>query len=316
MRKIRPCRVRSSYARSKARMYHREMNWFAPPIVVVELIEQYGKVKWHKDAGDGFTLYDPRKRKKYIVSIDETMVQGRITWTLCHELAHIVLGHFIGFDMDNLSDRENFILDREADIFVTEFLMPEEWVSTFCGHPLTLSGLGKLVNTFNVSWEAMINRLDELGFYSKSYINRLFGDRRVVREEPAEYHVNIGHRRKVTIAINYCTAQIRGRRLVPITIPKIDQNFRFLECPFCGNAKFSEDAKYCMRCGFYLYNTCTNLENDPREHSNWCGRPNVPDALYCEYCGAVTQLGQALQMEESKKQVAATMYEKANQNKS
>jgi hypothetical protein len=52
---------------------------------------------------------------------------GRLTWTLCHELGHIVLDHFNKYDMANLVPWEEKILNREADIFVRELLMPENW---------------------------------------------------------------------------------------------------------------------------------------------------------------------------------------------
>ena len=88
-----------------------------------------------------------------------------------------------------------------------------------------------------------------------------------------------------------------------IIIPKYDENLRFLSCPICGNNKFSEDASYCRKCGFYLYNTCSNFELEFRE---LCGRPNVSDALYCEYCGSITLIGLTMnEQQEGKKQVAA-----------
>lgn len=53
---------------------------------------------------------------------------GRLSWTLGHQLGHIVLDHFNTYDMANLAPWEEKILNREADIFARELLMPEDWV--------------------------------------------------------------------------------------------------------------------------------------------------------------------------------------------
>ncbi|OLN29951.1 hypothetical protein DSOL_3291 [Desulfosporosinus metallidurans] len=110
------------------------------------------------------------------------MIKGRTNWTIAHELGHIILNHFIEFDIDNLNDEEHDILDREAEIFARELLMPREWVKSNCEHPLTISILAKLKNLFDVSWQAITYRLDELNIYSKDYVLSLHEARKIEKE--------------------------------------------------------------------------------------------------------------------------------------
>lgn len=77
-----------------------------------------------------------------------------------------------------------------------------------------------------------------------------------------------------------------------IKITSIDDDKRFKECPVCGNICFSFKACFCKICGYYLFNGCTNFNDghDPRVMYYNCGEPNVPNALFCEFCGSKTML--------------------------
>lgn len=279
MRKMRPRRPRESRARAIARMYLREKMILKPPINMYQLIKEYGKIIWTEDIDTGFTVYHEIKNK-YFIFINPKAIRGRKNWTLCHELAHIVLGHFIDYEMNNLNFREEKILDREANVFVREFLMPEEWVLNHYQPPLTISQLGRLKNKFDVSWDALFRRLGELHICQYKETIKLF------KCSPGTYIAELGGE-------NYCTEMSGGvfKMSIPFDFPEIDENMRFTRCPKCGNKIFSNFAKYCKKCGNYLFNDCTN-ENDDNFNHNWCGKPNIPDALYCEYCGSITLIGQ------------------------
>ncbi|WP_075365799.1 hypothetical protein [Desulfosporosinus metallidurans] len=104
--------------------------------------------------------------------------------------------------------------------------------------------------------------------------------------------------------LNLCTYDKKSvMEMGSIKIVEVDENFRFLTCPFCENTVFSHDARFCKRCGSELFNFCTNA---PDSDSEWCGRPNVPDAFYCEFCGSITRIGQAANNNFSK-EVAITI---------
>ena len=87
---------------------------------------------------------------------------GRDRWSLAHELGHIVLNHYELYNVDtiyidNLNEYERYILDREADIFAEELLMPSDWVSRnqeFCAE--------ELKDVFEVSKEAMAVKLSKI----------------------------------------------------------------------------------------------------------------------------------------------------------
>lgn len=53
-------------------------------------------------------------------------------------------------------------------------------------------------------------------------------------------------------------------------------------CPKCGETSEFDDAEYCIYCGTYLINHCTNqycdMNNGQQIELN-------PQARYCELCG-------------------------------
>ncbi|WP_333870868.1 ImmA/IrrE family metallo-endopeptidase [Desulforamulus putei] len=242
----------------------------------------------------------------YNIYINQDLPGGMDNFTYGHEMAHIVLNHHLEFDVEELTDKELWMLDREADIFSANLLMPEDWVHSNLNLPLTVPEIGRLKTLFDVSWNALINRFHELGIQRKEEINRLFTEWKTQKEifyncTTVSIHstkTSSSYDEEVVIeSINYKSSEeIKVKRDLnmsePFIFPEIDEDMRFLKCPNCGNSDFSSKAKFCKKCGHYLYNICTNVQNDPREMSNWCGENNVPDALYCEYCGCITAMGE------------------------
>ena len=58
---------------------------------------------------------------------------------------------------------ERYILDREADIFTEELLMPYEWMSRI----RLPADVDKLKTVFRISREAMCIRIDNFAHYSE-----------------------------------------------------------------------------------------------------------------------------------------------------
>jgi Zn-dependent peptidase ImmA (M78 family) len=84
-------------------------------------------------------------------------------WTLSHELGHIILCHFSDYNLNFLScefvGQETIVkLDREADLFAEEFLMPKEFITK--NYHL---GFNYLKESFGVSSQALKIRLTNLG---------------------------------------------------------------------------------------------------------------------------------------------------------
>ena len=73
----------------------------------------------------GFTCYD-EKKARYRIFADENLFEycpARSKFTLAHELGHILLDHFT---YTNNSLYMDYIMEREANTFVDELLMPTE----------------------------------------------------------------------------------------------------------------------------------------------------------------------------------------------
>lgn len=160
---MRPRTIRDDIARAKARYLLREYNISRPPVYPEDLAERIGiQVRYHcvDDVDFSFSL---KKNGKYFIFAYISSNQGRDRWSVAHELGHIVLGHYELYPVDTimydrLTDRERYILDREADIFTEELLMPAEWIMQ---RKWKESDLREL---FKVSKEAMSIRLNKLNY--------------------------------------------------------------------------------------------------------------------------------------------------------
>lgn len=87
-----------------------------------------------------------------------------VEWTYAHKLGHILLDHF-HLDYGYLtSEFDCELLDAKAQIFAAEFLMQEDWMRRYTQLllPSKAKNLGKLKELFKVSWDSLLNRLDNL----------------------------------------------------------------------------------------------------------------------------------------------------------
>lgn len=150
-----PKKPRATYAKIKGLHYFSSLQ-LEPPINPFSIINKMKNVRYsieNLDGEEGYTAYCA-KTKTYKIFIDYCKYKPRITFTAMHEIAHILLSHFEDFDYYNLTEEEEHILDKEADIFAAEILMPKEWVKR-----CNLHTLNELVNYFKVSREAIETRL-------------------------------------------------------------------------------------------------------------------------------------------------------------
>lgn len=91
-------------------------------------------------------------------------------WCIAQKLGNIVLGHCHLYTVDTmhediLTDSEGYILDREADIFAEELLMPVPWMENHKS-----SSINQLKKVFGVSKEAINIRYNNL--FGKQSINK------------------------------------------------------------------------------------------------------------------------------------------------
>jgi len=121
---------------------------------------------------------------KFIV-INSSQTIGRQNFTLGHELGHLVLHQKQIFDMEE----ENKKIEKEADTFAANFLIPELTVKKFIGDRKKISKFDILMvsQNFRVSYKAALYRL--LGLYSKRKLPDNY-DKINVNEVINEYKYN------------------------------------------------------------------------------------------------------------------------------
>lgn len=161
-----PQRPRYSLIEKLAKQELQRHGQKAPPVEVERMVARVATITlFDHDTCDGWTTF---QGGRYTVYLNRALAaSGRGRWTLAHELGHIVLGHFCDFPLDNLRQGEESVLDREADVFARELLMPAEWVTDYVQPPCDAKALRRYKEMFGVSWEALILRLDELRIQSK-----------------------------------------------------------------------------------------------------------------------------------------------------
>lgn len=174
-----PQKIRYRYALAKARMLHRELGLSGPPVDIEGIVRSHGiKLGYHFTPGYSIAI---RYGTRYVISVNITN-PGRDRWSMAHEFGHIHLNHFDDFQGDTphkcfLSEQQHYFLDREADIFAKELLMPPMWVKRIAGARIGEDTIRRVREEFDVSWEAAIIRLDEMGILPKELAERWLAGR-------------------------------------------------------------------------------------------------------------------------------------------
>lgn len=173
-----PPMVRHRYVLAKARMLHRELALPGPPVDIEAVIWEHKIWLSYAFAENLDAMAFMHDEKYYIVIHPFSPERDR--WSMAHEFGHIYLGHF-GFETENgngseqlsvFSRNEHRILDREANIFARELLLPAKWVKAAAGDRINKSTIRRVRERFDVSWEAAIIRLDELGIMPRDEAER------------------------------------------------------------------------------------------------------------------------------------------------
>lgn len=171
-----PIFARYQYAKAKARLLVKEFGLTAPPVDVEAILKARGAVvKYHMIEEIDYAVTFFYKGRHY-VSVN-VCNPGRDRWSLAHELGHIELRHYETYNLDTLAEdrlteNERRVLDREADVFARDLLMPAKWVRSVAGGPARFEMIDQLAEKFRVSWEAMMIRMDELGLFPKEGVIR------------------------------------------------------------------------------------------------------------------------------------------------
>jgi Zn-dependent peptidase ImmA (M78 family) len=220
---------------------------------------------------------------QYSIIYNEKAYERRILFTLAHEIGHIWLDHLRDFELTSiynsgLPDDQYDVLEKEADTFAAELLMPRLILQEL--RPVSRSDL---FNFCGVSMTAAETRLKILGRRKNTNLNEL-NDISWIKKQFKDYlkPITICSNSQLAGTIKRCYR--KPWRLLCMD-DKVDyvqtENGRYTECPRCGNNDFSNDANFCKICGLYLYNIC--FEDLPN-YSFQCRvkfRVNPGDARFC-----------------------------------
>lgn len=171
-----PLKARLTLAELTARNILIEAGITKPPVPAMELLERCAVVCWYDDAiEEGFCIMN---NNTPYVFLNKNIVNGRDKFTFAHELGHLKMGH-IQIDQSKLTAWHERNIRREADYFAACLLMPEHWIRDAVGNDfIGCDHVRGLVQMFGVSYEAMHNRLDELGLCDKEYIQWMWSEKR------------------------------------------------------------------------------------------------------------------------------------------
>ncbi|MGE5631588.1 MAG: ImmA/IrrE family metallo-endopeptidase [Caulobacteraceae bacterium] len=278
---------RKKQIKSIAQNTLRSFNIEEPPVHPKSIVCRLGQLYNFSDPDEkGFTRFISGKYKIYINNVE---YKDMSTWTYAHEAGHIILKHFINYKKYLSDEIGCAYIDKEANAFAAELLMPEEWVYKYIKQhpPSTAANIGKLYNLFNVSWESLLNRLDSLKIQrKKDSLLILSGsssqENKVVPIEP----------------------QIADTEPEPVSYPNSIENtyklfdiFKNITCIVCGNITNNPYAKYCAICGCSLLTNFTGdkepveylyaIETDEYGHAlscPTCGNTEIADEHYCPNC--------------------------------
>jgi Zn-dependent peptidase ImmA (M78 family)/transcriptional regulator with XRE-family HTH domain len=118
------------------------------------------------DKRDAFSLWAGTDSKKPVVAVSSGRPGDRLHWSVAHELGHLVLHHPIRGSIKDL--------DKEANQFAAEFLLPEEAMRQEIVPPVTLASVGALKLKWKVAMQAIIRRAYELEIITERTYRYLF----------------------------------------------------------------------------------------------------------------------------------------------
>lgn len=126
-----------------------------------ELVTLLGGQVYYTDGEffSGVVVFEKAGSYKFLIGINGAECEQRQRYTLAHEIGHILLRHRNRkrnlFSKDNLTS-----LDREAELFASELLMPTHEVYSCIKEGLNFD---ELCDYFYVSKQAMAIKLREIG---------------------------------------------------------------------------------------------------------------------------------------------------------
>lgn len=117
----------------------------SPPFSIRSVVEKFADVEEDDIPGhfDAVLLGQSRQRKRPLIVLQRSIAPARKTFTLAHELGHIVLPWQCGtfaLHPDRIMeafDVPHEQIESEANRFASEFLMPRDWIAALTADPFS-----------------------------------------------------------------------------------------------------------------------------------------------------------------------------------
>ncbi len=218
-------------------------------------------------------------------------------YTIAHELGHIVLGHLFDFyctslNRGGLTKREYSVLEREAEIFAAEFIMPIPVLQQ-----LRSKNFKSIVSVCKVTKQAARIRIKEIQDYKiTNDLSHIYNSIKenfntfIYKKSCTNCGNHIVSNRAVYCKI--CGNQLKwgDGKMIYNDGYNLDQDGRAVICPICQNEEIL-DGNHCKICGIYIINRCSNTEGYQNDYNEWvqpCGVIAEGNARYCIHCGEKT----------------------------
>jgi Zn-dependent peptidase ImmA (M78 family) len=135
-------------------------------------------------SNSGATHYDI-ENNRYLILYNETMNQGRILWTLCHEIGHICLDHLETIEcmeIANKDGREPYDqYESEADYFAWNLIAPMPIM-----REMGIRSTAEIRVKFGLSTQAAALQFDRYTKWCQSHIKTAW-ENHMLREFHAKY---------------------------------------------------------------------------------------------------------------------------------
>jgi Zn-dependent peptidase ImmA (M78 family)/DNA-binding XRE family transcriptional regulator len=115
---------------------------------------------------DAFSVWAGHDNKKPVIVITGDAPVDRTRWSVAHEFGHLILHSTLFGDLQEF--------EREADLFASELLLPEETMVRIIVEPFTLARAIKIRTEWKVSVQAIIKRSHDLHLISDNTYKSLF----------------------------------------------------------------------------------------------------------------------------------------------
>lgn len=248
---------------------------------------------------DGYTIFDGTN---YTIAYNDTIQnQGRIKFTLMHEIGHIYMNHLVDFDetvlmRSELTEKKYRILENEANAFARNTLAPVIVVKE-----LNLKTGTDVADYFGLSQAAATVRLKSLIMDYRQLLSPFI---RFQRKHFSQFIEAALYTKQCLICSHHFVDQeaefcpvcgygaLLNRKGVDPMIYKgyfLDDSSRAVVCPNCENEHLNYEGDICKICGTNLVNKCAPTYVTGETGYNYleenCEAKLDGDARYCTKCG-------------------------------